>query len=312
VSGGSHWRYLFGPRWLAGESVRSLAVVNESVVVVTEGGISWIAHEEWTLAQKAAHYQAVLSSRHDRHGMTAECQLISFGAPDAGCISTDNDNNGLWTSLVVAAEYFRYRVTGDTEALSSGSRFFSGLVLLHRVTGKRGMVARSACDPQEKGKTCAGNGTWIHDRTRWLNSSARGYSGWVWKSDTSSDETTGHVFALQLVASLSPNATERAMAASLLVDLVGGICTHGYRLIDVDGQPTTWGRWDPAEINGERRLSDERALQSLQALAYIAAAVNVRRRKSTQGAVVGLARRADQLDQPISRKFAEPEGHLAD
>ena len=39
------------------------------------------------------------------------------------------------------------------------------------------------------------------------------------------------------------------------------------------GKPTTWGRWDQAGVNGQRQYSDERGLQSLQILAYIAAAI---------------------------------------
>ena len=41
-------------------------------------------------------------------------------------------------------------------------------VLLNRITGVRGLVARSACDPLEKGKTCATHGSWIHDKTHWV------------------------------------------------------------------------------------------------------------------------------------------------
>ena len=268
------WRYLAGPRWLVGEAVRAVVVVNASTAVLTESGVTWLTFEEWTLARKAAGYDQMLA-RHDRHGLTAECKLVVFGAPERGCVSSDNDNNGLWTSLVVVAQYMRHRVTGEPAARKAASTFFGGMVLLNRVTGQRGLVARSACDPHEKNKTCAARGTWIHDKTQWVNSSAAGYAGWIWKSDASSDETTGHVFALLTAANLSPDEGERRLAARLLVDLVSRILTNGYRLIDITGKPTTWGRWDPAEVNGERRYSDERGLQSLQIVAYIAAAANV-------------------------------------
>ena len=88
-------------------------------------------------------------------------------------------------------------------------------------------------------------GTWIHDRTRWRNSTNPKYPGWIWKSDTSSDETTGHAFALSVVAALSPSANQRARAKQLLLDFVTGVCRNGYLLIDVTGNSTTWGkvRW---------------------------------------------------------------------
>ena len=40
------------------------------------------------------------------------------------------------------------------------------------------------------------------------------------------------------------------------------------------GFPTTWGRWSPDYVNGWRAFSDERGLQSLQALAFLEAARN--------------------------------------
>lgn len=296
------WRYLNGPRWLVGEAVRALASVDDqSIVVLTEGGVTWLVQEEWSLARKAAHYEGMLHARHDRHGMTSECNTAAFGAVEASCVMHDSDNNGLWTSLVVGAEYYRYRVTGEPEALSSGSRFFSGMVLLNEISGKRGLMARSACDPQEANVTCAVGGAGGEGR-QWLPSPVPKYSGWLWKSDTSSDEVVGHIFALLAVAQLSPTPAERARAAELLVDIVGGLCMHEYNLIDVTGQPTTWGRWGPADVNGRRAWSDERGLQSLQILAFVAAALNV---SSPAGAAAEAPWRA-----AYAQLVAEPNQYL--
>ncbi len=295
------WRYLGGPRWLVGDSVRSLALVGSAVVVVTDGGITWLDQEEWTLARKASHYEGLLTSRHDRHGMTSECSTAAFGAVEAQCVMGDSDNNGLWTSLVVAAEYYRYRVTGESAALSTGSRFFSGMVLLNEITGQRGLMARSACDPLETNVTCA-VGSAGGDLRQWLPSPVANFSGWVWKSDTSSDEVVGHVFALLAVAQLSPTPSERARATDLLVDVVGGLCEHGYNLIDVTGNPTTWGRWGPEDVNGRRAWSDERGLQSLQILAFLAAALNV---TSAAGAAAEAPWRA-----AYAQLVAEPHQYL--
>ena len=158
-----------GPRWLAGDAVRSMATVEGgALVVVSDGGISWLVQEEWTLAQKAARcaavrpaphrsppstalpppplsplhalprgrYEAILTARHDRHGMTSGCDAAAFGAVEQSCVRPDEDNNGLWTSLVVVAEYLRHAVTAEPEALTAASRFFSGIVLLNQITGQ--------------------------------------------------------------------------------------------------------------------------------------------------------------------------------
>lgn len=61
------------------------------------------------------------------------------------------------------------------------------------------------------------------NRKQWHNSSDEArFRGWMWKGDTSSDETTGHVFALSVVANLSPLEWERTLATKLLLDFVRG------------------------------------------------------------------------------------------
>lgn len=54
---------------------------------------------------KAAR-MAAIQVRHDRHGLSADCSLPHFGDP-SDCVNHDDDNNGLWTSLLVAANAFR-------------------------------------------------------------------------------------------------------------------------------------------------------------------------------------------------------------
>merc|ERR1711907_125579 len=85
----------------------------------------------------------------------------------------------------------------------------------------------------------------------------------------------GHVFGLFVVATLSSIPEERELATYLLINFVRGIVDAGYQLIDVTGEPTTWGRWCPSMVNGHRAWSDERGLQSLQILAYLSAAANL-------------------------------------
>lgn len=206
------WRYLSGPRWLAGDKVSAivaLAATEEHkhehgvaaasgdtvVVLTTDGGVTRLDQQKWTLHAKAAAMEKVLLARHNRHGMVSECALVAgFGDLSGGCIEHDNDNNGLWTSLAVVAELYRLLVTGDPAAKTSLDTYLAGMILLNDVTATPGLMARSACGPKELAAgTCAGNGTWIHDKEHWHNSTAREYEGWVWKGDTSSDEVVGHV-----------------------------------------------------------------------------------------------------------------------
>ena len=61
----------------------------------------------------------------------------------------DDDNNGLWTSLVVAAEAFRYGATRENEAEERSRHFLGGLQKLWDVTGVPGLMARSLVAPGE-------------------------------------------------------------------------------------------------------------------------------------------------------------------
>ena len=79
------------------------------------------------------------------------------------------------------------------------------------------------------------------------------YNGWVWKSDTSSDESAGHFFAFFVAAHLAPTAAERSAATNILVQMVDYVVDEGgLNLKDWTGAPTTWGRWAPQYVNGDR------------------------------------------------------------
>ena len=56
-------------------------------------------------------------------GLVAGCALPAFGNTSAS-YCTDDDNNGLWTSLVAAAEFLRYGATQDPAARCSRWREF--------------------------------------------------------------------------------------------------------------------------------------------------------------------------------------------
>jgi hypothetical protein len=242
--------------------------------VATPAGLTdLLLDQSATLLAKAERFQRIAEERHDRHGMISGCDMPGFGDLSS-CQTRDDDNNGLWTSLMTVAMYMKHAVTGVAGDADAASRWFDGMVLLNNVTGKRGLMGRSCCAPDTFNKTCA-KGTWIHDNEKWHPSANKDYEGWWWKGDTSSDEVVGHMFAMSVVSWLSPKPEERALARSLLLDIVGGIVDHDFELIDVTGNATTWGRWAPQYVNAYRGFSDERGLQSLQILAYLSAAKNV-------------------------------------
>jgi hypothetical protein len=146
--------YHYGPRWHAGKRVQSMAAIapaaaavvhgaavetgGETVVLLTDEGLTLLEQQSWTLGKKAAHYEALFPTGHyTRHNLVSGCDLTKY-ADLTTCTNHDNDNDGLWTSIIAGAEAFRFAVTKDPLAQAEALRFFSGLQLLNNVTGKPG------------------------------------------------------------------------------------------------------------------------------------------------------------------------------
>lgn len=124
------WRYFYGPRYHPGHVVMDVATHDNTTVLATDQGIAVLQGQSWTLAQKADAMEVILN-RHNRivgegGGLISDCGLKEFGNYSS-CHNADSDNNGLWTSLVVAAETFRYHVTGEAEAQSKAQHYFTGM-----------------------------------------------------------------------------------------------------------------------------------------------------------------------------------------
>ena len=67
------------------------------------------------LVQKAAAFEERIRLRHDRYGLVSGSRLLTPGDLSTSQTGTD-DNDGLWTSIYLAAECYRYAVTKDPEA----------------------------------------------------------------------------------------------------------------------------------------------------------------------------------------------------
>jgi hypothetical protein len=311
------FRYLNGPRWHPGVRVNDLAALGGSsrsrsrsrsrssqagavptVVALTDGGVSLLRQELWTLEQKAGHYEAILT-RHHRHQLVADCHLSSEGDLTT-CAKTSGDNDGLWTALAAGAESLRYAATKNDSAKALAFGFFEGLESLYNITGKAGLMARSLNAPGEP------YDPGHHDKTRWHNATAPGYAGYVWKGDTSSDEVTGHFFGYQLVGDLATEAgsSARARVDRLQLTVAIHLVRNAFQLIDVTGKATTWGRWDPSTLNGNRNFSDGRGVNSVQMLAFLASANRTAARLGESQAVELLTDGYQHLVGPAAGYFA--------
>lgn len=261
------WRWFAGARWLPDDGVVALSSSNGVLLAATQLGMARIAHEQWTLEQKAAHYAAMVP-RHDRDkGWTADCGLAGPGnVSSIACHPGESD--GLWTGIMAAADGWRVATLGGVDApedaRSALRRRVQALEALSVVTDIPGYPARTAALADEPGA----DGRW------WHNSTAAAYAGWAWMGNTSSDEIAGHMLGLPVVLEAAGNATgQQALVTARIAVMVTNIVRNGYVLFGYGGLRTRWGVWSPQYTNGARDWSDQRGLNSLQMLSFLASAV---------------------------------------
>lgn len=256
--------YFVGRRWLPDDRVTGIGFEKTvgagfAVWFETPQGFSRIEYQEMTLAQKAQAFEERVRARHVRHGLTADSMLRVPGDLSTNqTVSSDND--GLWTAIYVAAECFRYKVTGAPAARAYARQGLQALLRLEAITGISGFPARSFIKIGEDVQPQDGEWHTTPD------------GQWRWKGDTSSDEIVGHYFVYPIYYDLVADENEKGQLRDLVTRLTDHILKNNYRLIDVDGQRTRWGWWGPEEIWQD---PDETGLRALHLLSHLRVALHL-------------------------------------
>ena len=257
-------RYL--PNRLSQVDISSLIVLNRNsddqigctAVGITNRGLTIIRFEKWTLKKKATFFQNYIdqSNHHVRYNLVSDCTMSKWGDPRT-CVKGPNDNDGLWTSMYLGSQIFRYLTTNDSQIRDSSWKYFQGLYSLNKVTGIVGYPSRSIARRDEFPPT-----------EDWYPSPVN--SSLQFKGDTSSDEIVGHEFVYPLVIDyLSRNEIERQEAYEVLLNISEHILSHNWYLIGENGNHTMWGIWNPSEINENSFYQESRGLNSLQILSFL-------------------------------------------
>ena len=253
------WHYYNGKRWLPDNKVNDILPLNEHTVwIATSMGISQIQQVEMTLEQKAQAFEKRIRERHDRYGLVSDSRLLISGDLSSNKTVT-NDNDGLWTSIYLAAECYRYAVTKDPEAKKNAIKAYEAMERLETITGIPGYPARSYVASSES----TGQGGEWH-----LTPDGK----WKWKGDTSSDEIVGHMFAYPLFYDLVAEGEYKNRVKNLVYRIMNHIVENNYQLMDIDGKPTRWGVWAPDSLNYAVNWWYERGINSLQILSFLKAA----------------------------------------
>ncbi|MDX2442884.1 MAG: hypothetical protein QNK30_03690 [Bacteroidales bacterium] len=259
------YNYYASKRWLVDDKVVDISKGPEnSVLVLSETGLSKIIFKEITLAQKAEYFQEVQRLRHIRFGFQSETSLTTPGDLSTAMLH-DTDNDGLWTSMYLAGELFRYGATKSEDALQNAYEAFEAMERLTEISGIPGFPARTyEIDTYQSSDR---DPNMPEDEKIWrLTDDKR----WRWKSTTSSDESCGHFFVYALFAEIVPDKEWRDRAIHQIKIEMDHIIEHDWYLVTWNGEITQWGRWNPDYVNnfpinvGDRRLNSTLILAFLQ------------------------------------------------
>ena len=251
--------FFAGERWLPNDRVTGIGFEKAAIWIETAQGFSRIEYKPMTLEEKSRAFEQRIQARHNRWGFTATSELrVPGDVASNQPVSTDND--GLWTAMYVAAECFRYKVTGEADARENARRGMQAILRLESITGIPGFPARSFTKVGEDEQPR--DGEW-HDTPD---------KAWRWKGDTSSDEIVGHYFVYPIYFDLVADETERAALRAALDRITTHILDHNYQLVDVDGQRTRWGWWGPEAIWAD---PGETGLRALHILSHLRVAMHL-------------------------------------
>lgn len=243
--------YYHGERWLPDNEILAIEEqIDGSVLILSKAGLAAIHSKTWTLADKAAFYDKQVRSRHIRNGFNASLTGMKSGDISTGYL-VDSDNDGLWTAMYLGGEAFRYAVTKSPEALQNCRESLDAMERLYTINPVPGFPSRSF---ERRGYL-----EQLADPDRWHHAPD---PEWDWKGTTSSDEAIGHIFAFGVIAELIPDETLRTQAIALIDTLMQHVLDNDYYLVDYDGKPTTWGRWNPEYVNARPKMVGDRKLNA--------------------------------------------------
>lgn len=270
------FNYYHGERWLPGEQVIHISKGPEqSVLILTDRGLGQIVFEEMTLEDKALVFEKQVRKRHIRYGINANVSRLH----NHDLATTQNsiaDSDNLWTGMYLGSQLFRYLVTQSEEAKQNCYEAFEAMERLHHITRIPGLFGRtferSGYFEFRKEYRDYVENYWYegyNNNVSWNHSED---PEWDWRASASSDQAVGQMFALILIAEYIDEEDWRNRAIKLVDDLMGYIVANNYTLVDVDGKPSLWGRWNPEFINRFDTMIGDRKVYSSNLIAFLQAA----------------------------------------
>ena len=301
--------YYASKRWLVDDEVIDLAEGPEnSVLILTRKGLSKINFVQMTLEEKADYFQKIQRLRHVRYGFSSATSLQVPGDLSTTILG-DTDNDGLWTSMYLAGELFRYAVTKSEDAKLNAYEAFEAMERLTEISGIDGFPARTyEIDGYQSSDT---NPDMPEDQKIWRIADKED-ARYRWKSTTSSDESCGHFFVYALFAELVPDKEWKERAIHQIKIEMDHIIDNDWYLVTWNGKPTEWGRWNPDYVNsfptnvGDRRLNSTLILAFLQTTYHFTGDEKYKKAAKKLSKKYGYDENANRLASEIGYEEGEP------
>ena len=146
----------------------------------------------------------------------------------------ETNDSCIWTGTYLAAQAFRYVVTGDEQAKTNAIRIAEALDGNLHITGRPGFIARYRAlqDPQVMPGDC--------DTDPECHIVDEGpYAGDFWRGNTSRDQYTGWFLGMGVAYDLIDDEDMREMIRDDVIEVLDDLIAHKWLIVDADGWPTT-------------------------------------------------------------------------
>jgi uncharacterized protein (TIGR03437 family) len=194
------------------------------LIVVSASNYTLIASESDALAISSA-----IQARHMPYGTIID---PVYAAPDSDQIVsyTRCGDSALWTGHYLAAEAFRYKVTGSQDAFANIQAAIAGIKSLADVTGNnllaRCIVPLNSPYAQSIMSEEKPNGIYTN-------------APWFWVGGTSRDEYSGVIFGLAVAYDMVTDTAVKASISDLVTRLVNFVKGHNWNVQMPDGSFST-------------------------------------------------------------------------
>ncbi|MFA6035214.1 MAG: hypothetical protein WC889_20120, partial [Myxococcota bacterium] len=259
--------HYISPRWIPDNRVPAVALgAGTDRWAGTLLGASRIHFITRTLVQKERAVDALVPYFWRMDGVTggflsASGYTPSPYSPPSEMKNGDHDNDGLWTQMMIGGWCYAYALTKNEEFYNKARLAMNNMFLLVDVPAVafekaglgRGFVARSLVRSDEgaiyDNKVKAAEKIGSKNILRWNPVTYKGRD-YLYKGDTSSDETTGHFFGFPVYYDLCAKTPgEKAEVAEHAGAVADYVLRNGFLLIDLDGTSTTFGIWTPDPVS---------------------------------------------------------------